>query len=113
MNERYQIAKESWHVPFGPIRSVDLVKLSALKVWREKTGMKYSHGRQLVKLEELFESSQQVTSQTQPPRDNCTYWMCGKRDSQNASQPGMLFIVRDGAIIFIKPVNRQDWEAMP
>lgn len=113
MSERYQIAKDSWHVPFGPVRSVDLVRLSALRAWRERTGAKYSHGQQLVRLESCFDLSHQVTSQIHPPRDNCTYWMRGRRDSENANQPGTLFVVRDGAVISVKEVNRQDWEEMP
>ena len=113
MSEQYQIPKESWYVPFGPVRSVDLVKVAALRAWREKNGATYSHGRQLVKLEACFEATHQVTSQIDPPPINCTYWMRGRRDSENADQPGILFIVRDDAILSIKEVNRQNWEAMP
>jgi hypothetical protein len=113
MSEQYKIPKQSWYVPFGPIREVDLVRASALTAWREKSSATYSHGKQLVKLEACFESSRQVTSQINPPRDNCTYWLRGKLDSENADQPGLLFIVRDGAILSIKEVNRHDWEVMP
>ena len=110
MSERYRLPKESWFVPFGPINGVDLVRLSALQSWRAYTGALYSHGTLLRKLENKFEGSDQVTSPLDPPRDNCTYWLRGRADSD---QPGTLFIVRDGAILSIKAVNRQDWEAMP
>ncbi len=113
MSERYKIAKEAWFVPFGPINGVDLIKLAALRSWREFTCAKYSHGTLLRKLENKFEGSNQATSQIDPPRDGCTYWLRGDRNSENSDQPGTVFVVRDGAIISIRAVNRQDWEVMP
>ena len=100
-------------MPFGPVNGVDLIRLSALQSWRSFTGAKYSHGTLLRKLENRLEGSNQATSQIEPPRDNCTYWLRGQRGSENADQPGMVFVVRDGAILSIKSVNRQDWEVMP
>lgn len=113
MSERYKLPKRSWFVPFGPIRDVDLIKIDAINFWRQSCGAKFSHGRLLLKLEQALENASQVTSQIEPPRENCTYWMKGKRNSEKWDKPGLLFVIRDGAIISVKQVNRQDWEAMP
>jgi hypothetical protein len=103
--------KEAWFVQFGPVRDVDLVKVAALTSWRKYTGATYSHGRQLLNIENSFEQSEQVTSQIHPPRDGCTYWLRGT--NKEKTQPSVMFIVRDGAIIAIHQVNRQEWEVMP
>lgn len=102
--------KEAWFVPFGPVRDVDLVKLAALTSWRKYTGATYSHGRQLMNIELSFTQSAQVTCLSHPPREGCTYWLHGT--DMEKTQPSVLFIVRDGAIIAIHEVNRHNWDVV-
>ena len=106
-----QPPKEAWFVPFGPVRDVDLVKVAALTAWRRYTKATYSHGRQILNIENSFEQSTQATSSVHPPRDGCTYWLRGT--NRESEHPSALFIVKDGAIIAIHEVNRQEWEVMP
>ena len=109
MNERYQIPKVSWYIPFGPINGVDLIKVSAINRYRVvNTHSTYSHGQLLVRLESMFENSKPVTSYKVPPQPNCTCYLRGTTPGHE-DRPGTLFVVRDGAIIAVKTVNRGEW----
>ncbi len=114
MSERYTVPKESWFVPFGPIRGVDLVKVAALTRYREATKATRSHGAHLLRVEEMFTRSARVTSQIHEMKEGVEYYLRGLPTSETSPDcPGVLMIVRDGAIISIKQVNRHDWQTMP
>lgn len=98
--------KESWYVPFGPVKGIELIRVSALRTYRKTTGALYSHGTQLRKIESMFEQSVRASSSVHELRENCTYYIRGRSDSE---QRGTLFVIRDGAILTIKEVNLNEW----
>lgn len=95
--------KLSWFVPFGPVNNVDLVKVAALQRYRETSGAKYTQGKMLTRLEAMFS---EVTEVEHDGREDTQCFLHGKPGSDD---PGMLFVVRDGAIISIKPTDRSLW----
>lgn len=97
--------KDSWFLPFGPVKGVSLVRAYCMTKFREETGTTCTEGELLCKAERYLDKATPVASpDVETCRPGCQYYL---------TAAGFLLITRADTLFAIKRVNASKWHPLP
>lgn len=97
--------KDSWFLPFGPIKGVSLVRAYCMTKFRAETGTTCTEGELLLKAEHYLAKAVLVACpDVETCRPGCQYHL---------TPAGFLLITREETLFAVKRVDVSEWHPLP